>query len=253
MAHLARFNQLRCSQPAEAPLGERGLRRVEVSRDRLCVRAADPSGVRREPLLPDGPEVRRVGIEEMLATDLPGRVEECEADPDGHLEERPLLAIRLRDEPGVERRELLRSGEPGRVVAKVGERLLERIDFQRGDVDQPRRRAARALESPEQLVHRRDARVVRQHSGRLELSDEGVEVDPGSARDVGRRCQEPERREAERKDRAELDDVAASLPNRQLPGGRLDLAGDLRGRSLHPTDELHGDPQQVLRGGLVEP
>ena len=55
-----------------------------------------PSGsgakpVARAALVTHGRQVLAVGIEDVLAADVPGRVEEREPDPDGHLEQgRPL-------------------------------------------------------------------------------------------------------------------------------------------------------------------
>ena len=68
-------------------------------------------------------------------------------------------------------------------------------------------------------------------------------------RDVRRGSEQPERREAEGRDRAELHRVAGSLSLEQLAGLEL-VAWRL---ALDVADELDHDPQQVLRGRLVEP
>ena len=118
---------------------------------------------------------------------------------------------------------------------------------------EPRRCAARAFERGEELVHRRELDVVREHAGALQLVDERIEVDARAVRDVRGRGEEPERREPEREDRAELDDVPRALADGELPGRGLELACDLSFRALDAADELDGDPQEVLRGRLVQP
>ena len=84
-------------------------------------------------------------------------------------------------------------------------------------------------------------------SGRLELADEGVQVDARSPRDVGGPGEEPERREAEREDRAELEGVAAGLAHGELLRRLLELVDGLVGVALDAADQLDGDPQEVPR------
>ena len=93
------------------------------------------------------------------------------------------------------------------------------------------------FECGEQVVDGRELGILREDAGRLQLEDECVEVDARSARDVRRRGEEPKRREAEREDRAELDDVSARLPYGELPGRLLDLVRDTASasRSTPPT------------------
>ena len=152
----------------------------------------------------------------MLAPDLARRVEEREAHPDRHLEEGALLAVGLREESLVDRGELGRRRQALRVVTKVGERALQSLDLERRDVDQTCRRPARALERGEQVVDGRELRLPGNDARSLELADERIEIDAGAARDVGGAGEEPQRREPEREDRPELDDVAADLADGEL-------------------------------------
>jgi hypothetical protein len=69
---------------------------------------------------------------------------------------------------------------------------------------------------------------------------------------VGGGGEDPERREAEGRDRAELDDVAGALPHREPAGVGLELVRCLEPR-LDASDELDRHPKQVLRRRLVEP
>jgi stress-induced morphogen len=68
-------------------------------------------------------------------------------------------------------------------------------------------------------------------------------------RDVGRRSEQPERREAEGGDRAELDDVAGGFALQQVAW--LGLAQ--RSLPLDAADELDRDPEHVLGGRFVQP
>ena len=111
--------------------------------------------------------------------------------------------------------------------------------------------APRRPRAGEQLVDRARPGVLGEHALRDELADEGVEVDAGAAARVGRGREHPERREAERRDRAELDDVARALPHREPARVGLDLVVD-RGVRHDAADELDRDAEQVPRGGLVE-
>ena len=62
--------------------------------------------------------------------------------------------------------------------------------------------------------------------------------------------EQPERREAERHDRAQLDRVAGALAHGEAPRRqRLRLHGR---RALDAADELDRDPQRVLRRRLVQ-
>ena len=71
-------------------------------------------------------------------------------------------------------------------------------------------------------------------------------------RDVGGRGEDPQRREAECRDRAELDGVPDALPHREAAGIGLEL-GLRRDRGLDAADQLDRHPQQVLGGRLVQP
>ena len=193
MRHRLRFKQLGPCQPPEAALRQRRLGRVEVPRDGLAYGRADAARVGGEPLVAQRAQVLRVRVEHVLASDLARRVEEREAHPDRHLEQRALLAVGLREEPLVDGGELGRRGQALRVVAKIGERALQPLDLERRDVDQACGRPARALERGEQVVDGRELRLPGQDACRLELTDERVEVDAGAARDVGRAGEEPER------------------------------------------------------------
>ena len=152
----------------------------------------------------------------MLAPDLARRVEEREAHPDRHLEEGALLAVGLREKSLVDGGELGRRRQALRVVAKIGERALQSLDLERRDVDQTCCRPARALERGEQVVDGRELRLPGNDACSLELTDERVEIDAGTARDVGGAGEEPQRREPEREDRPQLDDVAADLADGEL-------------------------------------
>ena len=68
-------------KPVEAALGQRGLLHVELPADRLGVRPRHPAGIRREPLVPRRPQVLAVRVEQVLATDMAGRVEERHPSP----------------------------------------------------------------------------------------------------------------------------------------------------------------------------
>ena len=129
----------------------------------------------------------------MLAPDLARRVEEREAHPDRHLEEGALLAVSLREESLVDGGELGRRRQALRVVAKIGERTLQSLDLERRDVDQACCRPARALERGEQVVDGGELRLPGNDARSLELTDERVEIDAGTARDVGGAGEEPQR------------------------------------------------------------
>ena len=193
--------------------------------DGIGVRPADPAGVRSEALVPNGTQILRVRVEDVLPANLAGGVEEREPDADGDLEQAPVLAVRLGDESGVHGVELLRGRKAAGIASQVGERLLERLDLEWRDVDQARGRSACTLERSEEGVDRGQSCIVGDDAGCLQLGDERVEVHPRPVRDVGRRGQEPERGEAEGGDRSDLDDVSRGLADCELPGGRLDLAG----------------------------
>jgi len=187
-----------------------------VPRDRPSVRSPDTDCVSAEPLVAHGAKILRVRVEHVLAADVAGRVEEGESHPHRDLEQAPLLPVGLMDEPGVDRSELLGAGQALGIAAKVGERPLEGFHLERGDVDEPRRRPACAFERSEQVVHRGQLGVVREDACCLELADERVEVDARPTRHVGGGREQPERREAEGEDRAELDHVPRALADRQL-------------------------------------
>jgi hypothetical protein len=72
-------------------------------------------------------------------------------------------------------------------------------------------------------------------------------------RHVGRSGEEPERREAEREDRAELEDVSARLADSELLRRALELVDNPVALALDTPDELHGDAQEVPGSRFVEP
>ena len=223
-----------------------------MTRHGARIRAADAASVRREPLVAHRAQVFRIRVEDVLATDLPRRVEERETDADGDLEQGALLAIGLGDETLINGCQLRRGRKSLRVLAQVGQRALEPLELERRDVDETCGRPARALERGEQVVDGRELGLPREYAGRFQLGDECVEVDPRAARDVRRGSQEPQRRETERENRPQLDDVSARLPHGEPLGRLLDLSRHRLGLALDPADELDRDPQQVLRRGLVE-
>jgi hypothetical protein len=211
MGHLPRFKQLR-----DAALRERGLPRVEVARDRARVRLADAPGVAREALVAHRPQILGVRLEDVLAADLPRGVEERQPHADGHLEQAPLLAIRLVDERGVDLIELVRAREVGCIAAEVGERLPQRLHLERREIDEARSGPARAFERREQVVDGAELGVAPEHACVLQLAHEHVEVDARPVGDVRGRGEQPERGEAEREDRPQLDDVPRSLAHSEL-------------------------------------
>ena len=247
-----RFKQLRPAQPVDPALGQRRRRGSKWRATACAYGLPTRQGVRGEALVADRLQVLGVRIEHVLPADLAGGVEEREPDTDRDLEQAHLLPVGLLHERRVDGRELGRARKPLALLAEIGERPLECLDLERRDVDQPRGRAAGALER-----RRGDRRPTRARASRasdarfLELVDEGVEVDARAAGDVGRGGEDPERREAEREDRSELDDVAGALADGELPRRPLELAGDLLGRPLDAADELDRDPEEVLRGRLV--
>ena len=143
-------------EPPDAALGDGGGARVEVTRDGARIRAADAASVRREPLVAHRAQVFRIRVEDVLATDLPRRVEERETDADGDLEQGALLAIGLGDETLINGCQLRRGREALRVLAQVGQRALEPLELERRDVDETCGRPARALERGEQVVDGRE-------------------------------------------------------------------------------------------------
>jgi hypothetical protein len=252
MRHLPRFKQLRGPQPVEAALCERPPPGIEVPCHRLRVRPADAERVRPEALVAHGLQILRVRVEHVLPAHVTGGIEEREAHPDRDFEQALLLAIGLVHEGGVDGGELVGARQPSRVLAQVAQRLPETLELERRDVDQPRRRTARALERREQLVDGAELRAACDDTCLLQLVDEGVEVDARPAADVGRGGEDPERREAEREDRPELDDVSRPLPHGELLRGALDLARRRALRTLDTAHELHGDAEQVLGRRLVQ-
>ena len=162
------------------------------------------------------------------------------------------LAHGLGAEPVEERRHLLRRGKAARVGAQIGERALERRDLERWDVDQAGGRAGASFERRQELVDRAQVRLLGQHACDLQLPHEGVEVHAAAVGDVGSGGEEPERREPECGDRAELDDVAGRLADGEARRIRLVFVGGT-GRGLDAADQLDRDAEQVLGGRLVEP
>ena len=95
-------------------------------------------------------------------------------------------------------------------------------------------------------------RLLGKHACDLQLPDEGVEVHPAAVGDIGAGGEEPERREPERGDRAELDDVPGRLADGEPGWVRLEFVGGTR-RCLDTADELGRDAEEVLGGRLVQP
>ena len=107
------------------------------------------------------------------------------------------------------------------------------------------------FERCEELVDRSQVCLLGQHACDLQLLHEGVEVHAAAVSDVGSGGEEPERREAEGGDRAELDDVAGRLADGEARRVRLVLVGRA-GSGLDAADQLDRDAQEVLGGRLVE-
>ena len=236
MRHRTRFKQLGPGELVEPTLGECLAARIEVSRDGLRVRAPDAAGVGCEAFVAKRLEILRVRIEDVLAPDLPGGVEERKPHPERHLEERSLLPVGFRQEPLVDGRELGRGRKPLGVVPQVGERALEALHLERRDVDQACRGPARALEYGEQVVDRRELGLLCEHAGRFQLAHERVEVHASPSRDVGGGSEQPQRREPEREDRSQLDHVPTGLAHCELLRGLLELVHDASApRSTPPT------------------
>ncbi len=223
-----------------------------MTRDRLRVGPRDAARVRGKPLFRDRAQVLAVRVEEVLASDMTGRVEEREADPDGDLEDARPLAPRRLEQPRVEPCEVLGARKRGRVAADVRERLAQGAQLERRDVDETRGRARHPFERAQEIGRgpRRGPRG--QRPGADELGDVRVEVDARAVGHVGGGGQDPERREAERGDRAELDRVPDALPHREPAGVGLEL-GLGRDAGLDAADELDRHAQEVLRGRLVQP
>ena len=120
------------------------------------------------------------------------------------------------------------------------------MSIRRAVVPVPPSSAARSSSTVSQV------RLLGEHARDLQLPHEGVEVHAAAVGDVGAGGEEPERREAERGDRAELDDVAGRLADGEARRVRLVLVGGA-GRRLDAADELDRDAQEVLGGRLVEP
>ena len=147
-------------QPVEATFGERRPARVEVANDGLRVRSADAAErTRAKPSSRTGFRSSVYGSRTCWRPTLRAELKNARPDPDRDLEHAPLLAVGLADEARIGHRELGRGRKPLGVLAKVGERLLERLDLERRDVDQARGRPARALERGEQVVDRREVGV----------------------------------------------------------------------------------------------
>ena len=164
-----------------------------MPRDHLRVRPRDAAGVGREALCRDRAEVLAVRVQQVLPADMPRRVEEGEADPDGHHKEAGTLAARHLAEAVEDTRELRRRRERGDVPSHVGKRAAQRGHLERRDVDQSRTRSREALERTEELVDRPRPRFLGERPGADELGDERVEIDTRAVRHV-RGCREhPER------------------------------------------------------------
>ena len=116
------------------------------------------------------------------------------------------------------------------------------------DVDGVGDLTRRALQGHEQAVDRRDVGGLGQRACALELRDERVEVRSHAARHVGRRSEEPQRREAHRHDACHLHGVAAQLPNGKLVG----VHALRRVAPSDAADELDGDADHPRDRGLVQ-
>ena len=191
MGHRLRFKQLGPGKLPEPSLGERLASRVEVSCDRLRVRDADAARIGGEALVAHRLEVVRIRVEHVLAADLARGVEEGETHPDRDLEEGALLAVGLGGKALVHGGELRRRRQALGIVPQVGERPLEPLHLQRRDVDETGRGAARALERTEEVVDRRELRLLREDARVLQLGDERVEVDARASGHVRRTGEQP--------------------------------------------------------------
>ena len=253
MGHRLRFKQLASVQPFEAALGERPPSRVEVSPDRFRIGAADPARIGAEALVPNRAKIVGVGIENVLPAHLACRVEERKPDAERNLEQRSPLPLRFGDEPAIGRGQLGRRRQALRVRAQIRERPPEPLELERRDVDEPRRRSARALEGGEEVVDRRESGPACQDARCLELGDERVEVDASPTRHVCGSGEQPERGEAEGQDRAQLEHVPARLAHGEPFRGALELLDDLVVRAFYAPDQLDGDAEEVARRRLVQP
>src|SRR5918999_1185584 len=133
------------------------------------------------------------------------RAEEGKADAGRDLEQRAVLRARRADEPGEKGAELPLARQLVPLGGELGHGGPELGQLDRRDVDQRCALARASLEHAEELVHRADLGLGRQHAALLQLVDERREVDARAARQVARRGEKPKRREAEGGDGAELD------------------------------------------------
>ena len=92
-----------------------------MARDRRAVGARHARRVGTEALGAKRREIFVVRIEDVLATDVPGRVEECDADARGDVEQASPLPNGLRAETVEERRHLGRGGKTACIRAQIGE------------------------------------------------------------------------------------------------------------------------------------
>ena len=204
-------------------------RSVQVSRSGskwpliAAIGPGDPAGIGREAFLAERLPVVPVGHDHVLAADVPGRKRERR----GRCRTRPRAATDARVPPcaGGPRR------ERRAVAASAAPTALERSSEKEARSRRARTAAGRSAgRSCPRLLRARPAgrrataaRFLRDHAGPLQLGDEHFEVDPRATRDVRGGGEQPERRKAEGRDRAELHRVARRLSLEQLAG--VGLAG----------------------------
>src|SRR5215208_4203737 len=123
--------------------------------------------VRGEPLVADRRPVLAVRDEQVVARDLSGREQEREPDALRDLEQRAALEARLRPQPAVELRELVRARDVGGVVAQLVRRLPQLLEVAREDSDQTRSRSRAALERTEQVIDGAEPRSLADDAGGL--------------------------------------------------------------------------------------
>jgi hypothetical protein len=111
------------------------------------------------------------------------------------------------------------------VGAELGERRTQPAQLERRDVDEAGRVAGCPLQHAQQLVDRAGVHFISQQACGLELLHQRVQVDAKAVGDVRSRREQPERREPERRDRADLDDVPRGLPLGKVAGAWLRLGG----------------------------
>jgi hypothetical protein len=148
-----------------------------VRGQRLAVRSGDPFCIRGEALVAERQPVLAVGRHDVVAADRARGEHERERHAAADLQQAAALPLRLAPQPLVRPGELLARRQVGRARAQLAERRLQLGEGQGRDVDQSRCAAGRALEHSEQVVDGLCVGALGEHTGRLQLVDERVEVD----------------------------------------------------------------------------